>query len=130
MSEWVLLLLLSEIMKKALTLFALLCTFCSLTAQQPMEGIWQTGKDNTTIKIIHLNDEWVGQIMSSDNSKATTGTQMIKGLKKQGKGFAGQLYVFRYNRWVDAFFEPKGNSLFVTVSSGFRSKTIEWIKEQ
>jgi hypothetical protein len=130
MSEWVFIVLLSASMKKALSSFALLCTLFTLSAQEPMEGTWQTGKDNTTIEIINLKGEWLGQIKGSDNSKALTGTPMIKRLKKQGKGYVGQLYVIRYGRWVDAFFEPKDNSLFVTVSSGFRSKTLEWIIEQ
>jgi hypothetical protein len=103
-------------------LFGFLFTSITTNVQQSIEGIWNTGQDNTKIEIIGSN----GKIYSSDNKKATVGKPMIKELKKHENTYKGKLYLIRKNRWVDAVFVPNGNSLSVTISGGLQSKTLNW----
>lgn len=111
-------------MKNLLFILGLLLTSISVHAQQSIDGVWNTGKENTTIEI--KNE--IGKIYSSDNQKATEGKIMIKEIKKTGNSYKGKLYIIKKNRWVDAEFMPNGNSLSVTVSAGWQSKTLKWTK--
>lgn len=109
-------------MKTFIFFICLFVTSISLNAQQRIEGLWDTGKDNTTIEII--NEE--GNVHSSDNAKATTGKLIIKNLKKTSNSYKGKLFIIKKNRWVDAEFVPKENTLYVTISAGWQSKTLKW----
>lgn len=100
----------------------LLLTSISMSAQQSIEGVWDTGQENTKIEITNN----LGKIYSSDNKMATVGKIMIKELIKTNNTYKGKLYLVRRNRWVDAVFIPKGNSLTVTISAGWQSKTLKW----
>lgn len=110
-------------MKNLIIVLAMLIGSISNTyAQQSIEGIWNTGKENTTIEIKKTE----GKIHSSENLKATPNMLMIKDLKKSNNEFKGKLYVIKKDKWVDAVFVPIGNTLTVTVSAGFQSKTLKW----
>lgn len=110
---------------KILFLFVGLLFFTvSMNAQQSIEGVWNTGKDNTEIEIKNAQ----GKIYTSDNEKATSGKLMIKDLKKNNNAYKGQLYIIKKDRWVDAVFVPDGNSLTVTIAAGWQTKTLQWRK--
>lgn len=98
-------------------------------AQQPIEGIWNSGTENTKVEISQKNGEWVGKIISSDNEKATTGTVILKNLKKQHEIWKGELYSPRKKEWFDAVLKVEGSQLLVTVKSGLANKTVKWTKE-
>ena len=109
-------------MKTFIIFFGLLLMSISMNAQQRIEGLWDTGQDKTKIEIIGTT----GKIHSSDNEKATVGKLIVKELKKIDNTYKGKLYLIRRNRWVDAVFVPNGNSLTVTISAGWQSKTLKW----
>lgn len=109
-------------MKNFIFILGLLLTTVSVNAQQSFVGLWNTGQDNTIIKIISNT----GKIHSSDNKKATVGKLIIKDLKKIDNTYKGKLYLIRKDRWVDAVFVPNGNYLDVTISAGWQSKTLKW----
>jgi hypothetical protein len=112
---------------KTFTLFlALFLTSISINAQQSVEGLWNSGQDNTQIEIISTT----GKIYSSDNDKATVGKLIIKDLKKTENTYKGKLHLIRRNRWVDAVFVRNGNYLNVTISAGWQSKTLKWQLEK
>jgi hypothetical protein len=112
---------------KTFTLFlALFLTSISINAQQSVEGLWNSGQDNTQIEIISTT----GKIYSSDNDKATVGKLIIKELKKTENTYKGKLHLIRRNRWVDAVFVRNGNFLNVTISAGWQSKTLKWQLEK
>jgi len=111
-------------MKTFLIFFGLLLTSISMNAQQSIEGLWNTGQDNTKIEIIST----AGKIHSSDNEKATVGKLIVKELKKMDNTYKGKIYLIKRNRWVDAVFVPNGNFLNVTISAGLQSKTLKWSK--
>lgn len=109
-------------MKTFVLFLGLLLTSVSNSAQQTLDGVWNTGKENTTIEI--KNGE--GKIYSSDNQKATKGKLMIKEIQKTNNTYKGKLYIIKKNRWVDAEFNPSEDFLNVTISSGWRSKKLKW----
>ena len=102
--------------------------FTSLSAysQSTIEGVWATGKDNTTVEIKATDDVLEGKIKASDNTKAEVGTRIIKNLREDDGSYTGELYIIKMQRWVNASLSPKGEKVIVTVSAGIRSKTIEW----
>lgn len=116
-------------MKQLSVLLFLTFATISSNAQQSIEGIWNTGKENTTIEIKNTSEVWEGEIASSDNPKANKGKLIIKDIQKNKDGYKGKLYVAKKDRWVNAFFKPTGESLLVTISAGWRKKKVEWKKE-
>ncbi|PIQ48962.1 MAG: hypothetical protein COW03_07335 [Cytophagales bacterium CG12_big_fil_rev_8_21_14_0_65_40_12] len=109
-------------MKTLMLFLGLLLTSVSMNAQQSINGIWNTGQDNTTIEI----NSSTGKIHSSNNEKATIGKLIVKDLNKIDNAYKGKLYIIKKKRWVDVEFVPNGNSLTVTISKGWQSKTLMW----
>ena len=109
-------------MKTFIIFLGLLLSSFSINAQQGIEGLWDTGQENTKIQIIST----VGKIYSSDNEKATVGKLIVKELKKINNTYKGKLYLIKRNRWVDAEFVRNGNFLNVTISAGLQSKSLKW----
>ena len=113
-------------MKQLPILLFVLFSTLSINSQQSIEGIWNTGKENTKIEIKKTNNEIEGTILSSDNAKAPIGKLMIKEVVEKNGVFKGKLLAIKKGKWVDAVFNRKGNILNITVSSGWMSKTIQW----
>jgi len=109
-------------MKTLLFFLGVLLTPISINAQQSINGIWNTGQENTKIEI----NKTIGKIYSSDNKNATVGKLIVKDLNKMGNSYNGKLYLIRRNQWVDAVFVPNGKSLNITISAGFQKKTVVW----
>lgn len=107
-------------MKTLLFFLGMLLT--SMNAQQSIDGIWNTGQENTKIEI----NSTTGKIHSSDNKKAPIGKIIVKDLNKINNTYEGKLYLIKRDRWVDAVFVPNGKSLNVTISAGFQKKTLVW----
>jgi len=117
-------------MKKTALLFLIAFTAFTASAQEAIEGLWNTGTQNTIVEIKPQKDELKGFIQSSDNSDVEIGKLLIKDIEKKGKVYEGQLYAIKRSRWVNATFKPNGDRMTVTVSVGPRSKTIEWVKAE
>lgn len=100
----------------------------TLFAQTDLTGTWNTGKDSTLVKIFANEGVYFGEIVSSDNPKAEIGKQLIKDLKNEDGAWKGKLYAVKKKEWVDAVMELEDGNLKITVSVGFRKKTIEWEK--
>jgi uncharacterized protein (DUF2147 family) len=110
-----------------ITLFSLIGS--SIVAQSDITGTWNTGDQNTIVKIENRNDVITGKIVSSDNPKAKVGSLLIKDVTiKRGK-WKGQLYAPKKDEWYDAEFTNKENILEVVISAGLMRKTVEWTKE-
>ncbi len=113
---------------KYLYIGILLLMSVSVSAQEAIQGLWQTGKENTKIEISQNNGEWVGKIKSSDNEKATIGKLILKDLKKQNEKWVGKLFVVKRQEWYDVEITPNGTKLDLIVSAGFLEKKIQWYK--
>ncbi|HAS42206.1 MAG TPA: hypothetical protein DCS93_17145 [Microscillaceae bacterium] len=114
-------------MKSLMIVFFCAVTF-SLQAQSPIDGVWNTRKDNSKIEITQTGDSWTGKLKSSNNKNAKIGKVILKDLKKSGDHWVGKIYVTRRDRWFDVKVFPKSNALELKVNAGFRSRTIEWTK--
>ncbi len=102
----------------------------TLSAQNNFSGIWNTGNNDTMVKIEKLNDIFSGKIISSNNQNAKPGTLIMKDVAlKKGK-WKGKLYSPQRGEWYDAEIVPESNRLMITVSVGFFSKTIEWTRSE
>jgi hypothetical protein len=105
------------------------CLFgTTLFAQSDFIGTWNTGEQNTLIKIHEVDSEYIGEIISSENPEAKIGATIIKDFKLDGDTWECQLFAAKRKKWVDAEIEYSEGKLKISVSKGFRSKTIEWEK--
>lgn len=116
-------------MKKVIIVAALLVGTLYTYAQSSIQGLWNTGKQNTIVKITEANNTIEGKILSSDNSKAPLGKLILKDVKATEEGsYKGKLYSVKIKRWFDASFTAKEQQLIVNISAGWRNKTVEWKK--
>ncbi len=91
-----------------------------------IEGIWDTGKDNTLIEIKKTNSKLEGKVYSSNNAEAPKGKLIIKDLVEKDNYLTGQVYIIKKDRWVNAQLQRNGNTLKVTLSNGWSKKELDW----
>lgn len=103
-------------------------TCLGVYAQEAIEGIWQTGKDNTIIEIQKSANHWIGKVVSSDHEDATPGQVVIRNLVRGEDDWKGEFYVPPLDSWLDATVVPQGNDIEVTVFVGWFSKSLVWKK--
>lgn len=115
-------------MKQLSVLLFVLFAAISVNAQTAISGTWNTGTDNTTIELKKTGDKYGGKIVSSDNSKAKKGKQIVKDVTSQKGAWKGKIYIAQKGKWADAKFVRKGDTLEVTIYSGWMSKTVKWEK--
>ncbi len=113
----------------SLILFLLLSS-PNIFAQQSIEGKWQTGVDNTIVETYQKDGAWFGKIVSTDNSQAKIGTDILRGFKEEDNVWKGKLYAPKKDKLVDAVITPAKDKLFIKVSSGLFSKNLEWTKAE
>lgn len=116
-------------MKFIASLFCLLLSIASLSAQTTPKGVWNTGRDNTLVEVKEVNGSYIGTLISSDNPKASIGKVLLKDVKPAGKEWTGKMFAPKKGEWYDASLQVKGDILEFTIGSGFRSKTLEWVRE-
>lgn len=106
----------------------MLCSAINMNAQQPVSGIWDTGKNNTKVEITQANNSYRGKVISSDSNKTKTGNQLIKDIKLVDGVWKGKLYNPNKEKWYDATFSKKNDELHIVVDAGMMSKTVKWKK--
>lgn len=116
-------------MKSIAVLVMLLLGAVPMNAQS-IEGLWNTGNENTLVDIQKANDTYQGTISASDNSKVAKGKLLVKNVVKKGNTYKGKIYAIKRGKWYDAEFKPKNEQLLVTVLTGFGSKIMTWNKHQ
>lgn len=97
-------------------------------AQSDITGTWNTGKDNTIVKIERQNGVYIGSIISSDNPKAKQGIVILKDLEPKIDSWTGKMYAPRRAEWYDVEISTSGNKMQLEMTVGFFSKSIEWTK--
>jgi hypothetical protein len=99
-----------------------------LFAHTDVTGTWDTGQENTLVKIFEKEGVYFGEIVSSDNSKVEIGKQLIKDLMyKKGK-WKGKLYAIKKKKWVNAEMELEDGNMKIKIKAGFSRKTLKWKK--
>ena len=101
----------------------------SLSAQDFPKGIWLTGEENTKIETYEKEGAWYGKIVSSDNSKAKIGKDILIDFKEEDGQWKGKLFAAKRGKILDAVIEPSKEILNIRVSAGFFTKTLEWKRE-
>ncbi len=115
---------------KHLVVLSLVMTMAfSLSAQTNLTGVWNTGKENTKVKL-YKNKSGViyGKILSSDNSKVKIGKVLVKEVKLKDGKWVGKIYAPKQDKWYNAQFIPSKSTLKIKISSGWMTKEIEWKK--
>lgn len=100
----------------------------SLFAQQFLEGVWQTGEDNTKIETYYKDGAWFGKIISSDNPKAEIGRDILRNLKKKGDLWEGDYYKLDRDKKMKVVVKPTENKLLLEVSIAIFTKELEWLR--
>ena len=113
-------------MKVLTTFFLLMFTIVYTSAQQSLEGLWKTGKEETLIEISYLNEQLIGKIKSSKNEQAEIGKIILKNLQSEGKKWVGKIYAVKRKEWYSVKIVPQKEKLDLKIGSGLFSKTLEW----
>lgn len=117
-------------MKKIAFLIVSLFLTISLFSQDFTKAIWLTGEDNTKIETYQKEGAWFGKIVSSDNPKAKIGKDILRGFKKNNGQWKGKLFAAKRGKLLDAEIKPTEEALNITVSAGFFSKQLQWIRKE
>lgn len=101
----------------------LLFSVISIQAQNTLNGVYHTGKENTKIEI----NESEGKVLTSD--KAKEGMLILRDIELVDGHWKAKLFSAKKKKWYDAVLKESEGILKVTVDAGIVSKTIEWTKE-
>jgi uncharacterized protein (DUF2147 family) len=102
--------------------------FATLAKAQSLEGLWNTGMENTIVKIKKTDNAYVGEVESSDNPQAAAGKIILKNIKKSDENYEGEIFVMKKQDWFNAKLDPKIDELVITVSAGIFKKIVKWKK--
>ena len=116
-------------MKVLTTFFLLMFSIVYTSAQQSLEGLWKTGKEETLIEISYSNEQLIGKIKSSKNEQAEIGKIILKNLQSEGNKWIGKIYAIKRKEWYSVKIVPQKEKLDLKIGSGLFSKTLEWKRE-
>ncbi len=116
-------------MKVLITFFFLMFSIAHTSAQQVLEGLWNTGKEETLVEISYLNEQLIGKIKSSNNEHAKIGKTILKDLRNEGGKWLGKIYAVKRRDWYSVKIVPHKEKLELTIATGLFSKTLEWKRE-
>lgn len=103
--------------------------FCgSLIAQEELNGQWQTGEDNSVVEITETDGVAVGRLLSSDNSKAVIGTEILSNLTPSGNSWKGKIYAVKRHKMMDATIVSSTDTLQIKVSAGPVHRNVTWTR--
>jgi len=111
---------------RSFVLILMLCFPLSLLAQDSLAGVWQTGEDNSEVKITEQDGVHSGKLISSDNPKAKIGTEILKEFSQVDGAWKGSLYAAKRGKWYKASIVPSSDTLNITVSAGIVTQKVTW----
>lgn len=117
-----------EVRIKSFLLILLLWFPFSLVAQDSLAGAWQTGEDNSVVKVTEQDGVYSGKLVSSDNPKAKMGTEILKDFRQADGAWKGSLYAAKRGKWYKASIVPSANTLNIIVSAGIVTQKVTWKK--
>jgi len=110
--------------------FLILALFSTLSMNaQLIADVWNTGEDNTKVELTENDGIVTGIILSSDNSEAKIGNQILKDFKMSNGEWKGKIYAAKRGEWYDATIKENGDQLDITIKVGWASKTVTWKKD-
>jgi len=93
-----------------------------------LNGLWQTGEDNSIVEVTEKNGVATGKLVSSDNPKAVAGTEILRNFSETNGTWNGSVYAIRRNKLMDATITPSADNLTIDVNAGFTSKDLTWTR--
>ena len=88
-------------MKVLTTLFLLMFSIVYTSAQQSLEGLWKTGKEETIIEISFSNEQLIGKIKFSNNKEVDVGKIILKDLRSEENKWVGKIYAIKRKEWYN-----------------------------
>lgn len=107
------------------TLFLLMFLIVYTSAQQSLEGLWKTGKEETLIKIFYSNEQLIGKIKSSNNEQAEIGKIILKDFESEGNKWVGKIYAVKRKKWYNVEIISKEEVLELKISFGLMSRSLQ-----
>ena len=117
-------------MKVLTTLFLLMFSIVYTSAQQSLEGLWKTGKEETIIEISFSNEQLIGKIKFSNNKEVDVGKIILKDLRSEENKWVGKIYAIKRKEWYNVEIISKEEVLELKISSGLISKSLQWKKSK
>jgi len=98
------------------------------SVQQPLEGLWKTGKEETIIEFSFSGELLIGKIKSSNNKEVEIGKIILKDLRSEGNNWIGKIYAVKRKEWYNVEIISKEEVLDLKISFGLMSKSLQWKK--
>ncbi len=98
----------------------------SFSAFENLSGVWNTGNQNTQVKMEKHNEVFEGRIISTDSDNTKPGALIVKEVKYVKGEWVGKIYAPKRDEWYNAKFRIVDDKLTITITVGFFSKTVEW----
>ena len=117
-------------MKVLTTLFLLMFSIVYTSAQQSLEGLWKTGKEETIIEISFSNEQLIGKIKFSNNKEVDVGKIILKDLRSEGNKWVGKIYAIKRKEWYNVEIISKEEVLELKISFGLMSRSLQWKKSK
>ena len=95
-------------------------------AQSELEGDWQTGEDNTVIRVVTTDGVATGKMISTDYPNAKLGIAILRDFKQVKGIWTGQIFAAAKGKLYDATISPDASTLHIKVTDGFLSKKLAW----
>ena len=115
-------------MKVLTSLFLLMFSIVYTSVQQPLEGLWKTGKEETIIEVSFSGELLIGKIKSSNNKEVEIGKIILKDLRGEGNNWIGKIYAVKRKEWYNVEIISKEEVLDLKISFGLMSKSLQWKK--
>ena len=115
-------------MKNLLLISVLTLVVVALNGQEMTEAVWLTGEENTKIETFQRDGLWYGKIVSSDNSKAKIGKEILQDFVEIDGEWKGKLYAAKKDKLMNAVIIPSFEKLNITVSAGLFKKKLTWTR--
>lgn len=100
------------------------------SAQQSLEGLWKTGKEETIIEISFSSEQLIGKIKSSNNEEAEMGKIILKALRSEGNKWVGKIYAVKRKKWYNVEIISKEEVLELKISFGLMTRSLQWKKSK
>ena len=99
-----------------------------LFAESDLVGTWNTGRENTLVRIYEIEKEYYGEIISSDNRKVEIGTQILKDFEKVDDKWKADLFFPKMQRWFTTMIELEDDTLTITISTKTFKRSKVWTR--
>ena len=118
-------------MKNTILIAIIVLVVSGFESKKPtIEGKWNTGVENTIIRIYKTHTGWEGRTVSTDREGVKTNQLVLRGITEKDDQWEGEFYIPKLGVWLDATLVPAEDEMKVTAHTWLMSKTKEWKRIQ